>query len=80
MPNISEKFKLLKYNFGKPRRNVKFYDKKLGLIAEADIVMADDGGNYVKPKLNRIGLRLIKKMNMLLLLFNIIFISFAFLC
>ncbi|MDR1257557.1 MAG: hypothetical protein LBJ86_07415 [Spirochaetaceae bacterium] len=47
MPNISEKFKLLKYNFGKPRRNVKFYDKKLGLIAEADIVMADDDGNLM---------------------------------
>jgi hypothetical protein len=47
MPNIAEKFKLLKYNFGKPRRNVKFYDKKLGLIAEADIVMADDDGNLM---------------------------------
>jgi chromosome segregation ATPase len=47
IPNISEKFKILRYNFGAPRRNVKFYDRNLNLLAEADIVMADDNENLM---------------------------------
>jgi hypothetical protein len=43
IPNINEKFKYFGYSFGTPQRNVKFYDKNYNLIAEADIVMADDG-------------------------------------
>jgi hypothetical protein len=43
IPNINEKFKHFGYAFGTPQRNVKFFDKDFRLIAEADIVMADDG-------------------------------------
>ncbi|MDR1256271.1 MAG: hypothetical protein LBJ86_00810 [Spirochaetaceae bacterium] len=43
IPNINEKFKHFGYSFGTPQRNVKFFDKNYRLIAEADIVMADDG-------------------------------------